>query len=109
MKKGATLSSISLPKGFKWVNENQVVKENTKFDAIFQKSENERSVKLALPVTIIDDTTSLNVTVTDSIPKEQNISRKKISAVKTSDDKKLEDFLFTSLLSGMILYLLKNK
>lgn len=109
VKKGATLSSISLPKGFKWVNENQVVKENTKFDAIFQKSEKERSVKLALPVTIIDDTTSLNVTVTDSIQKEQNISRKKISAVKTSDDKKLEDFLFTSLLSGMILYLLKNK
>ena len=109
VKRGATLSSISLPKGFKWVNENQVVKENTKFDAIFQKSENERSVKLALPVTIIDDTTSLKATVTDSTQKEQNISRKKISAVKTSDDKKLEDFLFTSLLSGMILYLLKNK
>lgn len=109
VKKGATLSSISLPKGFKWVNENQVVTKNRKFDAIFQKGENERSVKIELPVTIIDDTTSLNADVTDSLQKEQSIPIKKINSVKTSDDKKIGDFLFPSLFSGMLLYLLKNK
>ena len=109
VKKGATLSSISLPKGFKWVNENQIVTGNAKFDAIFQKDENERSVEIELPVTIIDDTTSLNANVTASLQKEQSIPTKKISAVKTSDDKKIEDFLFPSLFGGMILYMLKNK
>ena len=36
-------------------------------------------------------------------------TKRLLMTFKTSDDKKLEDFLFTSLLSGMILYLLKNK
>ena len=57
----------------------------------------------------IDDTTSLNANVTASLQKEQSIPTKKISAVKTSDDKKIEDFLFPSLFGGMILYMLKNK